>query len=158
MFKDVLYGLEAILKLYCLQIRAMSVYISKNLEWGSVVSYKQQLVAADFWAPLYPYCRGYKPVFESMAANDQHVQFVKINIDQKPHIISKYGIQGIPDVKFPCDGKEDREVVGYISKDNFKKDIEKIVTSAPSCLANLSSVQPSSASNTISILKGGVAE
>ena len=114
--------------------------------------------AADFWALLCPYCRGYKPVFESVAANDQRIKFVKINIDQMPHIISKYGIQGIPDVKFPCEGKEVSEVAGYISKYNFKKDIDKIVTSASSCLANLSSVQPSSASNTIPILKEGEAE
>ena len=126
----------------------MSIYISKNLEWTSLVSGKQ-LVAADFWALLYPYCRAFKPVFESAAANDQHIKFVKINIDQMPHIALKYGVRGVPDVKFPCEGKEVREVGGYISKYNFNKDIHKMVTSAPSCLANLSSVQPSSASNTI---------
>jgi thioredoxin len=137
----------------------MSVYISKNLEWDSLISGKQQLVAADFWAPLCPYCRAFKLVFESVTPNDQHIKFVKINIDQMPHITSKYGIQGIPDVKFHCEGKEVvGEVAGYISKDNFKKDIDKIITSAPSCLANLSSVQPSSANNTISILNESEAE
>jgi thioredoxin-like negative regulator of GroEL len=136
----------------------MSVYISKNLEWASLVSGKQQLVAADFWALLSPYCRAFKPVFESVAANDQHIKFVKINIDQMPHISSKYGILRIPDVKFPCEGKEVREVAGCISKYNFKKDIDKMVTSAPSCLANLSSVQPSSASNTIFMSNGSEAE
>lgn len=136
----------------------MSVYISKNLEGGSLVSGKQQPVAADFSALLCPYCRAFKPVFESVAANDQHIKFVKINIDQMPHINSKYGIQGIPDGKFPCEGKEVREVAGYISKYNFNKDIDEMVTSAPSCLANLSSVQPSSASNTIFMSNGSEAE
>jgi thioredoxin 1 len=135
----------------------MSVYISKNLEWGSLVSDKQ-LIAADFWAPLCPYCRACKPVFELVAANDQHIKFVKINIDQMPHITSKYGIQGISDVNFSREEQEVGEVAGYISKDNFKKDIDKIITSAPSCLANLSSVQPSSANNTISILNESEAE
>ncbi len=135
----------------------MSVYISKNLEWDFLVSGKQQLVAADFWALLSPYCRAFKPVFESVAANDQDVKFVKVNVDQMPHIASKYGTQGTPDVKFPK-GKEVREVAGYIPKGNFKKDLDKVVTSVPSCLANLSSVQPSSASNTISLLNGSEAE
>ncbi len=67
----------------------MSVYISKNLEWDFLVSGKQQLVAADFWALLSPYCRAFKPVFESVAANDQDVKFVKVNVDQMPHIASK---------------------------------------------------------------------
>ncbi|MDQ3948578.1 MAG: thioredoxin family protein [Thermoproteota archaeon] len=100
----------------------------------------------------------FKPVFKSGAANDQHIKFVKINIDQMPHIASKYGIRGIPDVKFLCEGKEVREVAGYISKYNFKKDIDKMVTSARSCLANLSYVQPSSASNTIFMSNGSEAE
>ncbi len=135
----------------------MPVYISKTLEWASLVSGKQ-LVAADFSALLRPYCRTFKPVFKSGAATDQHIEFVKINIDQMPHIASKYGILRIPDVKFLCEGKEVREVAGYISKYNFKKDIDKMVTSAPSCLANLSSVQPSSASNTIFMSNGSEAE
>jgi thioredoxin 1 len=133
----------------------MSVYISKNSEWDSLVSGKQQLVAADFWAPLCPCCSAFKPVFESAVPKDQDIEFVRFNVDQMPDIApKKYGIQGIPDVKFLCEGKEVGEVVGYIPKDNFKKDIYKmVVRSAPSCLANLSSAKPSAA-NTISMLNG----
>ena len=137
----------------------MLVYISKNLEWASLVSGKQ-LVAADFWALLCPYCMAFKPVFELAPPKDQDIEFVKVNVDQMPDIASKkYGIQGIPVVKFFCEGKGVGEVVGYIPKDKFKKDIDKMVISTPpSCLANLSSVKPSSASNTISMLNGREAE
>ncbi len=91
----------------------MSVYISKNLEWASLV-YGKQLVAADFWALLCPYCRAFKPVFESVAANDQDINFVRVNVDQMPDIASKkYGIQGIPVVKFFCEGKGVGEVVAF---------------------------------------------
>ena len=99
--------------------------------------------------PWYPYFRTFKPVFESVAPEHLDVKFVKVNIDQMPDIASKYGIQGIPVVKFFCEGKEVGEVVGYIPKNNFKKEIERIGTSASSCLANLSSFKPS-AGNTIS--------
>jgi thioredoxin 1 len=140
----------------------MSVHIGKNLEWDSLVFGKQQLVAADFWAPLCPYCSAFKPVFESVAPKDQDIKLVKVNVDQMPDIASKYGtqgIQGIPVVKFFCEGKEVGEVVGYIPKDNFKKYTNKTAISAPSCLANLYSVKPSSsASNTISMLNGREAE
>jgi thioredoxin 1 len=123
----------------------VSVHITKNLEWDSLVSGKQQIVAADFWAPLCPYCSAFKSVFESVSLKDQDIKFVKDNVDQMQDIApKKYGTQGIPAVKFFCEGKEIGEVVGYIPKDNFKKDIDKMVTSTPSCLANLSSVKPSS--------------
>jgi thioredoxin 1 len=120
----------------------MSVDINKSSEWDNLVSGKQ-LVAADFWAPWCPYCRTFKPVFESVASEYAEIKFVKANVDQVPDIASKYGIQGIPVVKFFCEGKEVGEVVGYVSKDNFKKEIDKIAKSTPSCLANLSSVRAS---------------
>lgn len=132
----------------------MSVHISKNSEWDSLVSGKQQLVTADFWAQLCPYCSAFKPVFESVPSKDQGIEFAKVNVDQMPDIDSKYGTQGIPVVKFFCEGKEVGEVVSYIPKDNFRKDIDKmVISSPPSCLANLSSVKPSS-SIIISTLNG----
>ncbi len=137
----------------------MSAQISKNLEWDSPVPGEQRLIDADFWAPLCPCCRAFKPVFESVYSEDYDIEFVKVNVDQMPNIASKkYVIQGIPVVKFFCEGRGVGEVVGYIPKDNFKKDIDKMgAASVPSCLADLSSIKPS-ASNTISMLNGREAE
>jgi len=110
----------------------------KSLQWDSLVSGKK-LVVADFWAPWCPYCMRLKPIFESIA-NDytQQMGFVKVNVDEEPNIASKYGIQGIPVVKFFCEGKEVGEVVGYVPREVLKQEIDKAATSAPSCLANTS--------------------
>ena len=138
----------------------MSVYISKNSEWDSLVYGKQQqLIAADFWAPFCPYCSAFKLLFKSAPPKDKDIDFVKVNIEQMPFIASKkYGMQGISVVKFFCEGRGIGKIVGYIPKDNFKKDIDNMaISTPPSCLANLSSVKPSS-SNTISMLKGREAE
>jgi thioredoxin 1 len=133
------------------------VHIRKNSEWDFLVS-GEQLVAEDFWTSSCPYCSAFRPVFESVRPNGQDIEFAKANVHQMPGIAPKYGTQGKHVVKFFCEGKELGEVVGYIPKDNFKKDIDKMVISNPaSCLANLYSVKPS-ASNTISILNGGEAE
>ena len=136
----------------------MSIGISKNSEWDSLVSGKQ-LITANFWAQLYPYCMGFKPIFESMFPKHQDIKFVRVKVDEMPDIASKkYETQGVPVVKFFCESKEAGEVAVYTPKDNFKKDIDKmVVTSGSSCLANLSSAKPS-ASNTISILNERRAE
>jgi thioredoxin-like negative regulator of GroEL len=137
----------------------MSGQISKNSEWDPLVFGEQQLVATVFWAPLCPCCGASKPVFESMIPKDQDTKFVRVYVDQIPDIASKkYGTQGVPAVKFFCESKEVREVAGYTPKDNFRKDIKKmVVRSAPRRLTNLSSAEPS-ASNTISMLNGGETE
>jgi thioredoxin 1 len=136
----------------------VQVHISKNSEWDSLVAGEQQLVAEDFWDPSCPYYGAFKPVFESVRPKGQDIEFAKANVDQMPRIASKYGIQGKHIVKFFCEGKELGEVVGYILKDNIKKDIDKRVISNPvSCLTNLSSVKLS-LSNMISMLNGRESE
>lgn len=110
----------------------------KSMQWDSLVSGKK-LVVADFWAPWCPYCVRLKPIYESVA-NDyaKEMEFVKVNVDEEPGIASKYGIQGIPVVKFFCEGKEIGEIVGYVPRDVLKKEIEKIAKGTPACLANTS--------------------
>ena len=108
-----------------------------NSDWNSLISDKN-LVAADFWAPWCPYCLRLKPVFESVANDYPNIKFVKVNVDQEEEIASRYGIQGIPVIKFFCEGKEVGEIVGYIPKEPLKKEIEKISDNAQYCLANTS--------------------
>jgi thioredoxin 1 len=115
----------------------MSIDI-KSSEWDSLISDKM-LIAADFWAPWCPYCVRLKPVFD-VAAKDYagNIKFVKINVDQEPDLASRYGIQGIPVIKFFCEGKEVGEIVGYLPQDALTKEIENISKNAPNCLENTS--------------------
>lgn len=114
----------------------MSIDI-KSSEWNALMSGKT-LIAADFWAPWCPYCKMLKPVFESVATDFPQIKFVKVNVDEEPEVATKHGIQGIPVVKFFCEGKEIGEIVGYVSKDKLKKEIENIFNNAASCIANTS--------------------
>lgn len=128
----------------------MSDDIKHNSEWDPLVSGKN-LVAADFWAHWCPYCSAFKPVFEAVAPEYPEIRFVKVNIDELPDIASRYGIQGIPVVKFFCKGKEVGELAEYTPKERFITEIEKISKDTPLCLASLSSVQPSK--NTASTIR-----
>lgn len=114
----------------------MSVDV-KTSEWDSLISGKN-LVAADFWAPWCPFCMRLKPIFE-LAAQDYHdIKFVKINVQEEADLATRYGIRGIPVIKFFCEGKEVGEVVGYVTADALKKQVEEIAKNASSCLTNTS--------------------
>jgi|ERR671911_1295833 thioredoxin 1 len=112
----------------------------RNSDWNSLISDKN-LIAADFWAPWCPYCMRLKPVFESVANDYPDIKFVKVNVDQEQEIASRYGIQGIPVIKFFCEGKEIGEIVGYLTKEALKKEIERISNNAQNCLANISTMK-----------------
>ena len=59
-------------------------------------------------------------------------------MDQEQEIASKYGILGIPVIKFFCEGKEVGETVGYVSEPVLKSRIDEVIKATPSCLANTS--------------------
>ena len=95
-------------------------------------------VATDFWAEWCPYCVQLKPIFESTATYCQDIKFVKVNVQAEADIASRYGIRGIPVIKFFCEGKEVGEIVGFVPENVLKKRIEEISKNAPGCLSNTS--------------------
>ena len=115
----------------------MSKDMTQETEWDSLVSGKK-LVAADFWAPWCPYCMRLKPIFESIASKFPDIEFVKLNVDEQEGLASRYGIRGIPVIKFFCEGKEVGEIVGNVPQQELEKKISQISGEAPACLANTS--------------------
>jgi thioredoxin 1 len=115
----------------------MSSDITQEAEWDSLISGKK-LVAADFWAPWCPFCLRLKPIFESVASKYADIRFVKINVDEQEGLASRYGIQGIPVIKFFCEGREVGEIFGYVPQNELEKRISEISSDVPTCLANTS--------------------
>ena len=73
-----------------------------------------------------------------MAKEYQDIKFVKVNVQEEGDLASRYGVRGIPIIKFFCEGKEVGEVVGYVPQDVLKKQLEKIAKNTASCLTNTS--------------------
>lgn len=58
-------------------------------------------VLVDFGAPWCSYCRALNPVLEQVAGEYRGtVKFVKVNVDENPHLNHTYGISGIPALLF----------------------------------------------------------
>ncbi len=127
------------LKTYETIMDAMSAFDVSLKEWEGKVLSSSILTAVDFWAPWCPWCVKLKPVFEDLAKEyGGKVVFAKANVDAEQDIAKRYGIMGIPVIKFFCDGKEVGELVGYMPKDKLKQEIDKMLQIHQQCLAQTS--------------------
>ena len=115
----------------------MSLDIMQETEWDTLISDKK-LLAADFWAPWCPFCMRLKPIFESVASKYPDIRFVKVNVEEQQGLAARYGIRGIPVIKFFCEGREVGEIVGYVPQNELEKRISEISSEVPTCLANTS--------------------
>lgn len=63
----------------------------------------------DFWATWCGPCRAMEPVLEKLS---EHATVFKANVDNCPHLVSHFNVQGVPTLVFFKDGKEQMSIAG----------------------------------------------
>jgi thioredoxin 1 len=107
--------------------------------WEDEVLKSDTLVLVDFWAPWCPWCRKLSPEFDSLS--DQYtgkVKFAKVNTEESHDIAERYGVEGLPTLKFFCQGRPIAELVGYLPEPVLKSEIDKIFQIQKTCIGQSS--------------------
>ena len=94
----------------------MSDDFAKEVEKGTVL--------IDFWAPWCGPCQMMMPVVEELEKEVKDVKVVKVNIDEKPEIASKYNVMSVPTFLVLKDGKVINQIVGAVPKEEILKALD----------------------------------
>ena len=92
---------------------ALNIHID-NFENEVMNSDKKVLL--DFWAPWCGPCRMVVPMVEEIAAERPDIKVGKINVDENPELVSRFGITSIPVLMVMENGQIVNRAVGAMPK------------------------------------------
>ena len=90
---------------------------SANFEEEVLNSDKTVLI--DFYADWCGPCKMFSPIVESVAAENEDIKVVKIDVDNAQDIAIKYQVMSIPTTVVIRNGEEVNRVVGMVSKSDL---------------------------------------
>jgi thioredoxin 1 len=74
-------------------------------------------VIVEYWAPWCGPCRQVGPVLDAIATEyADRVDVVKVNTDENPEVMVRYGVMAVPTINLFCGGEVVKQVVGARSK------------------------------------------
>jgi thioredoxin 1 len=82
-------------------------------------------VLVDFWADWCPPCKMIAPILEQLESElGDRLTIAKLNGDDHPEIVARYGIMGFPTLNLYKDGKVVRQIVGAKPKRLLLADLD----------------------------------
>ena len=88
------------------------VNIKTSEQWQAIEK-DSRPTFVDFCAAWCTPCRAMEPAFDKLAENySSRFNFAKVNVDEVPELVGKFGIRSIPTLILVKDGKVAQQLIG----------------------------------------------
>lgn len=109
------------------EVKSMFFSSSHTIEHVTTADFQSRVlqstkpVLVDFYADWCPPCRMLAPVLQEVAREVDHVEIVKVNVDQEPRLASQYRVSAIPTLILFKDGQPVERITGFLPKQELKQ-------------------------------------
>lgn len=111
-----------------------SVIELNDSTWEEVVEKGGKPMVVMFYSPVCPHCMAMMPYFEKYAEEfKDKILFARIDVNQNPFAVNRYGVMATPTFKFYCGGRPVQEIVGEIYPTLLKKITEDALQYGKQC-------------------------
>ena len=98
-------------------------------DFDAVIAHEEMPTIVDFWAEWCGPCHMIAPAVEQLAEEFAgRVTVAKLNADDYPEILGRYGIMGIPTLIYFKGGREIDRVVGLTAYNMLKSKLERVLS------------------------------
>ncbi len=91
---------------------------------NDVIRSTSEYILVDFYAPWCGPCKMLSPVLEEISKEFVDIKFIKVNVDENPHLSQNYGISGVPSIIMFKQGKVIAQNVGALNKEGLRNFIK----------------------------------
>ncbi|MGC9527097.1 MAG: tetratricopeptide repeat protein [Limnospira sp.] len=96
----------------------------ENFESEVMAKSAEKVVLVDFFATWCGPCQVMKPMLERLAGEYDFI-LAKVDVDRSPELASRYGIEGVPDIRIVSGGEVMPGFVGAISEAQLRELLQK---------------------------------
>lgn len=104
----------------------MVIELNKN-NFDKEVFKSNGITLVDFWSPWCGFCQKQLPIVNKLNENlEGKIKVGTVNLDESPEIAKTYNIASIPTFILFKDGKIKNKLIGFQTKSQLLKEIDKL--------------------------------